>query len=82
MQRYLRDILQINITSIRGPKDTIREAARLKIIADAEAWIMHCDARNQTSHDCDNKKANLVYAQVKLFLPDVKNLLEALRNAN
>lgn len=78
IQRYLKIVAQIDDSSIRSKKDLFREAGRLKMIADIEAWIAHYEARNQTSHDYDAKKAALVYAQVKLFLPDVKKLLEVL----
>jgi len=82
LQRYLKTDLQVEESAIRSKKDLFREAARLKIISDAERWIAHYEARNATSHDYDQEKAKAVYAQVLLFLPDVKKLLEALRSAD
>lgn len=81
MQRYLKSI-QVDESVIRSKNDLFRESARIKIIADAETWIGHYAARNETSHDYDTEKADLVYQRVKLFLPDVKALLEALLHAH
>ncbi len=81
MQRYFK-LLQIDASIIRSKNDLFREAARLKIIASAEAWMMHYAARNETSHDYNTEKARQVYAQVKHFLPDAKKLLETLQNVS
>ncbi len=77
MQRYLKSI-QIEESVIRSKNDIFREAARVKIIDNAESWISHYAARNETSHDYNTEKADLVYQQAKRFLPDVQQLLETL----
>lgn len=82
IQRYLKTIVQIDESVIRSKKDLFREAVRLKIIADAEVWIACYNLRNQTSDGYDSEQANLIYAQVKLFLPDAKKLLEVLCDVN
>jgi nucleotidyltransferase substrate binding protein (TIGR01987 family) len=81
IQRYLKVIAQIDEAAIRTKKDLFREAARLKLIADAEAWIQHYEARNETSHGYDQKIAIVVFERAAIFLPDAKALLESLRNA-
>ncbi|OGV26221.1 MAG: nucleotidyltransferase [Legionellales bacterium RIFCSPHIGHO2_12_FULL_37_14] len=81
MHRYLK-LLQIDETTIRSKNDIFREAARLKIINNAEAWIGYYAARNETAHDYNKNKATLVYEKAKLFLPDVTLLLEVLRNVD
>lgn len=81
LQRYLRAVAQIDEASIRTKKDIFREAARLKLISDAEAWIWHYNARNDTSHTYNANIAKSVYERAKLFLPDAKALLESLRHA-
>jgi nucleotidyltransferase substrate binding protein (TIGR01987 family) len=82
LQRYLKMHLQIDESVIRSKKDLFREAARLKIIDDAESWIAHYEARNATSHNYNQEIANRVYAESLLFLQDVKKLMEVLRSAN
>ncbi len=82
MQRYLKVIAQVDESVLRSKKDIFREAARIKLIDDAEAWIAHYEARNETSHDYHASKANLVYARIQFFLPDVELLLKAFDNVN
>jgi nucleotidyltransferase substrate binding protein (TIGR01987 family) len=79
MQSYFK-LIQVEESAIRSKNDLFREAARLHLIEDAEAWIGHYAARNESSHDYNTEKAEQVYAQAKLFLPDVKKLLETLEN--
>jgi nucleotidyltransferase substrate binding protein (TIGR01987 family) len=66
-------------SDLRTKKDIFREAARLSLIESAEVWIGHYEARNQTSHDYDQDKAEMVFERAKLFLADVQTLLEVLR---
>ncbi len=81
MQRYLKTI-QSDESVIRSKNDLFREMERIKIINNAESWIGYYSARNETSHDYDTKKADLVYQQVHPFLSEVKNLLETLIHAH
>lgn len=81
LQRYLKEVVQVDEASIRSKKDLFREAARIKIIADAEAWIGHYEARNETSHVYDTERAEKVFNRVPQFFEDAKHLLEQLKNA-
>lgn len=45
------------ITEILGSKDVIRQAFRLSIVKNGEAWLEMVDARNRTSHLYDEKMA-------------------------
>ncbi|APW47506.1 HI0074 family nucleotidyltransferase substrate-binding subunit [Rhodoferax antarcticus] len=60
-------------------KDTFREAAKLGLVADAEAWIGHVNARNRTSHTYDSEIAMPVFAHVPSFVPDAHDLLARLK---
>ncbi len=62
-------------------KTFIREGARFGLVSDAEAWMRHLDARNKTSHTYDAQLAEEVFANVPIFLPDVRDLLKKLKNA-
>ena len=79
IKRVLRDIYKIEPARIA--KNTVREAAEMGLIADAEAWIGHIDARNDTAHTYDASKAAQVFARIPVFLPDARNLLVRLKNA-
>ena len=81
MQRYLKVVIQIDDSLIYTKKDIFREAAKLKLIADAQSWLAHYSARNQTSHDYNRDKAQQVYNQALLFLPDAQALLTKMTEA-
>ncbi|MEW6774927.1 MAG: nucleotidyltransferase substrate binding protein [Bdellovibrionota bacterium] len=81
MQRYLKAIAEVDEATLRTKRDIFRESARMKLIADAEAWINHWDARNDTSHDYNEEKAKAVFEQARKFFPDAKAFLKALREA-
>jgi nucleotidyltransferase substrate binding protein (TIGR01987 family) len=57
------------------PKNVFREAARLGIVADPEAWIHFIDERNLSSHTYKEKLAEQVYASAQKLPPFVDQLL-------
>lgn len=61
-------------------KTFIREGAKYGLIADAEAWMEHLGARNQTSHAYDAAIANRVFSHVPYFLTDVRDLFKKLQD--
>lgn len=77
MIRVLKEIFSLDAASAQ--KETIREAAKYGLIADAEAWMTHLAARNRTSHTYDSVIANQVFAHIPSFLPDARDLLQRLR---
>ena len=81
LQRYLKQIAQIEDSVIRTKKDLFREAARLGLIADAGTWIENYEARNETSHTYNARVAKRVFERARISLRDAQGLLEALRNA-
>ncbi|MHB1286509.1 MAG: HI0074 family nucleotidyltransferase substrate-binding subunit [Leptospirales bacterium] len=81
IQWYLKHIAQIEESAIRTKKDLFREAGRLMLITNIEAWFGFYEARNQTTHTYDPQVAGLVFEQAELFLPDSVRLLEALKHA-
>lgn len=79
MKRVLLETFKIEPARVQ--KNTAREAAAMGLIADAEAWIGHINARNDTAHTYDNAKANQVFQTIPGFLPDARDLLKRLKNA-
>lgn len=66
---------------VANNKTFIREGARFGLIADAEHWMGHLDARNNSSHTYDAVLAAKVFADVPQFLDDARDLLARLKNA-
>ncbi len=81
LQRYLKDIAQVDDAVIRTKKDLFREAARVRLIPDAAAWIGHYEARNETSHTYNADVAARVFERARLSAGDARDLMEALRDA-
>ena len=82
IQRYLKHIAQVEESAIRTKKDLFREAGRLGLITNVEAWFGYYEARNETSHTYDPQIAEAVFKQAELFLPDAMSLLKALKHAS
>ena len=76
MIRVLKEVFFLDAASAQ--KDTIREAAKFGLIADAEAWMGHLASRNRTSHTYDSAIADQVFAHIPSFLPDARDLYQRL----
>ena len=81
LQRYLKDIAQVDEGIMRTKKDLFREAARVRLIPDAAVWIAHYEARNETSHTYNASVATRVFERARISVDDARQLLEALRDA-
>lgn len=51
-----------------GPNNSIREAAKLGLINNAEKWLEFAKMRNQTSHIYDEKMAQGFYVKLPEFV--------------
>ena len=60
----------------RGPKDSIRRAARIGLIDNADAWVEYLKKRNMVVHVYDIDFADEVYECAKEFVPDGRVLLQ------
>ncbi len=79
MLRILKDKFALGDATANN-KTFIREAARYGLIADAESWMRHLDARNNTSHTYDAPMAARVFAEIPAFIPDAHDLLTRLQH--
>lgn len=61
-----------------SPKSIIRLAAQAGIIQNAENWISYINARQSTSHDYSDQKAEMVLEITDDFYKDVTALYESL----
>lgn len=75
--RLLKELFFIEEANAR--KDTFREAAKLGLIADAEAWIGYVNARNSTSHTYNSSIAEQVFAQIPAFVADAYDLIKRIK---
>jgi len=75
--RILKELFFIEEANAR--KDTFREAAKLGLVADAEAWIGYVNARNSTSHTYNSTIAEQVFAQIPAFVADAYDLIKRIK---
>lgn len=75
LQRHLKSS---GVVESLTPKNVFREAAKLGIVKDPEAWIKFVDARNLSSHTYKESLAEEVYASALLLPPYAEELVQAI----
>lgn len=72
----LRDLLRSQGTAdLLGSRDTLREAFRLGLLEDGEAWMLMIQDRNLTSHTYNRATADAIGAHiVERYLPCFQQL--------
>ncbi len=72
----LRDLLRSQgDASLLGSRDTLREAFRLGLIEDGEAWMLMIQDRNLTSHTYNRSTADAIAAHIlDSYLPCFQQL--------
>lgn len=78
LQRYLK---ASGISESLTPKNTFREAAKLGVVSDPEAWIRFIDARNLSSHTYKESLAEEVYARALILPPFAEELVLAMERS-
>jgi len=79
LQRYLKEIAQMDESVLRTKKDLFREGAKRGLLGKAEDWIAYYEARNETSHTYNARIAGAVYGKAVAFPADAERLLSELR---
>lgn len=84
--KFMKRWLETNVGRAQVEGITRRELFRLAaehlLIADVEDWMVYHDARNETAHVYDEKKAQESLALAKRFLPAARKLLAVLEKKN
>ena len=73
--KLLQAILTEEGIQAYGPKNAIREAGKLGLLEDVESWLEFLTARNLASHTYNEKLAQDVYQEAKVFLVALQNAL-------
>ncbi len=76
----MQTIANENIKDIYGPKNVLREAAKLGIIDNPEKWFEFLENRNLTVHTYKEDVAQKVYQSAKEFIPYVEKLLISVKD--
>jgi nucleotidyltransferase substrate binding protein (TIGR01987 family) len=78
LQRHLKSS---GVVEPLTPKNVFREAAKLGIVKDPEAWIRFVDARNLSSHTYKESLAEEVYACALLLPPYAEELIQTIEQS-
>lgn len=73
--KTMQTVVQENIKDVYGPKQVIREAAKLGLIDDPVTWLDFLRSRNLTVHTYHEEVAKEVYKSAKAFVPYGEKLL-------
>lgn len=76
LKRIFKDAGREDI--LTGPKPVIREAGKMNLISDVEAWLNFLYARNTSAHVYNDSQAEEVYQSAKKFPQYVHELLKKL----
>ena len=77
--RVLKKILRFRGVEAGAARDVFREAARLKLLADAERWFSYIEKRNVTVHAYRKEVLDELFSNtVREFLQDLDQLLDQL----
>ncbi len=64
---------------LRGSRDTIREAFKMKLIEDGALWMSMIEARNRTSHTYDEKTADDIFQKIiTVYFPAMVSFSETM----
>ena len=76
--RYMETVYFLPDARVMSPRQLIRHAARLAVIANCEAWLRHVENRNRVSHAYLESMAIMVADGAAAFAADARALLDAM----
>ena len=74
--KFLKEFFFERGLDLNYPKEIIKEAFSVNLIDDEGLWIKMLRDRNMTSHTYDEKLADEIFSRIKLYVPELRNLLK------
>ena len=74
--KIMQTIVNLNIKEVYGPRNVIREAAKLGLIDNPKKWFLFLESRNESTHIYHDAIAQKVYKSAIEFIPYVESLVE------
>lgn len=74
--KFLKDYFFEQGIELNYPKEIIQEAFKVNLIDSELVWIKMLKDRNLTSHTYDQILADEIYNRIKLYVPELRSLLE------
>lgn len=79
--KLMQAILVENGIRTYGPRNSIRESAKLGLIDNPPKWFEFLKARNLTVHTYEEKMAREIYKKAKTFVAVLKKFVEKVNTA-
>jgi nucleotidyltransferase substrate binding protein (TIGR01987 family) len=73
--KFLKDYFFEQGIELNYPKEVRQQAFKVDLINDEQLWLKMLNDRNMTSHTYNEKLADEIYCSIKLYLPDLRDLL-------
>ena len=73
--RYMETVYFLPGARVMSPRQLVRHAARLAVIANCEVWLRHVENRNRVSHAYLESMAIMVAEGAAAFAADARALL-------
>ena len=84
--KFMKRWLEHNVGSVYVDglprRELFRVAAEHQLIEHVDQWIIYHDARNETAHTYEEKKAREIFENARQFLKDAQFLLDNLERKN
>lgn len=77
--KIMQTIVNENIKNVYGPKNVIREGAKLGLVENPAKWFEFLENRNLTVHTYKEEVAQMVYKSAKEFIPYVEKLIKSIK---
>jgi nucleotidyltransferase substrate binding protein (TIGR01987 family) len=74
--KFLKDYFSERGIELNYPKEVIQQAFNVNLIDNESLWVKMLKDRNMTSHTYDEKLADEIYVRIKLYVPELRCLLE------
>jgi nucleotidyltransferase substrate binding protein (TIGR01987 family) len=74
--KFLKEFFFERGLELNYPKEIIKEAFSVSLIDNENLWIKMLRDRNMTSHTYDEKLADEIFSRIKLYVPELRNLLK------
>jgi nucleotidyltransferase substrate binding protein (TIGR01987 family) len=73
--KFLKDYFFEQGIELNYPKEVLQQAFKVDLISDEQLWIKMLNDRNMTSHTYNEKLADEIYCSIKLYVPNLRDLL-------
>jgi nucleotidyltransferase substrate binding protein (TIGR01987 family) len=77
--KFLKDYFFERDIALNYPKEIIQEAFTVNLINNETIWIKMLRDRNMTSHTYNEKLADEIFSRMKLYVPELRDLLNKVK---